>query len=125
MWNASSTLLLPDTVMRHRRTIFYRRNINTRRPERPDGRFPSRSRPLDPRFDTFHAESHDFPRRSRSRLLRCERRALARPLVSELARAAPGNNRAITVRDGYERIIEGRFDMGDAETVHLLELLLL
>ena len=59
------------------------------------------------------------------RMLRGEGRAFSRTLVPQFARAAPRHNRALTVSDRYDRIVESGLDVGHTISIRLLFDLLL
>src|SRR5439155_15170627 len=100
--------------MRNRRHVLDRGDLESRRLQRADGRLTAGPRPLHPHLDALHPGVQRLARRRLGRDLRRERRALARALEADLARAGPREHVAVRVRDRADGVVEAGVDVRDA-----------
>src|SRR5271156_1222790 len=112
-------------VVRHRRHVLNRVDVQSRRSQRAHCRFPSRARSLHAHFHRFHSVLVTrHARRRRSRLLCRVWRALARTLESHRACRRPAHRAAIGIGQRHDRVVERRLDAHHAVRHHALFLLL-
>src|SRR6266581_1201318 len=101
----------PAAVVRNRRDVGDRRDLETRRLQGADGGLAAGSRALDEDLDLLEAVLHRAARRRFGRDLGGKGRALARPLETLAAGAAPGEDVALGVGQRYDGVVEGGLDM--------------
>src|SRR6185436_4000561 len=82
----------PAAVVRDGRHVLDRGDLEPRGLERPDRRLAASARTPDPHLDPLHPLTQRLARARLGRHLRSERRALARALEADLARAGPGDD---------------------------------
>src|SRR5580765_6773378 len=114
----------PAAVVRDGRHVLDRRDLEPRRLQRANRRFPSTARAPHPHLDALHPLPQRLARARLGRHLRGERRALARTLEADLARARPSDDVAVEVGDRDDRVVEARLHVGDAIRAHLAVALL-
>src|SRR5690606_1570369 len=116
----STTLRGPAAVVRLRRHIVDRADLEARGLERTDSRLAAGARSLDEDVDLLHAV---LLRLARGRLggeLRGVGGRLARALEAHGARRGPADDSARGVGDGDDRVVERRLDVGLAHRDVLL-----
>src|SRR6266581_4822538 len=101
----------PAAVVRNRRHIGDGGDLETRRLQGADGGLAAGSRALDEDLDLLEAVLHGAPRRRFGRDLGGKGRALARPLETLAAGAAPGEDVALGVGQRHDGVVEGGLDM--------------
>src|SRR5438105_8550824 len=109
-----ASLGLPATVVGDRRHVVDRADLQSHRLERPDGRLAPRARSLHEHLDLLEAVLHGLARGDFCRRLGGERRALARALETDAARAGPGHDVARLVGEGDDGVVERRLHVRHA-----------
>src|SRR5262249_51738805 len=95
-------------VVRNRGHVADGRDLETRRLQRADGSLAARARALHPHLDTLETERERLLGAALGGHLGGERRALTRALEAGLAGRGPRDHVAVRVRDGHDRVVEGR-----------------
>ena len=102
------------------RYVLDRRNFQSCALQRSDRGFATDARALHPDLDAAQAHRHSFLRRGLGGHLSGERRALLGSLERHFARRRPGNRVPFLVRQGDDRVVETRPDVGDTDRIDLL-----
>src|SRR6266550_98402 len=98
-------------VVRDRRDVGDRRDLETRRLQGSDGGLAAGSRALDEDLDLLEAVFHGATRRRLRGDLGGKRRALARALEALAAGAPPGEHVALGVGQRHDGVVEGGLDV--------------
>src|SRR5215471_8136433 len=101
-------------VVRNRRHVTNRRDLEAHRLERPDGRLPARPGSPHEHLDLLEPQVHGLARGVLRGSLRREGRALARALEAHAARARPRDHVAHLVGEGDDGVVEGRLHVRNA-----------
>src|SRR5215475_7265717 len=98
-------------VVRNRRHVTNRGDLEAHRLERPDGRLPARSGSPHEHLDLLEPQVHGLARGVLRGGLRREGRALARALEAYASRTRPRDHVAHLVGEGDDGVVEGRLHM--------------
>src|SRR6185436_13186011 len=101
----------PAAVVRDRRDVADRLDVDADRLQRANRRLAPCARSLDAHLDAAQAHRLGGVARRDRRLRRRERRPLARPLEADSARARPRHHRALGIGDGDDRVVERGLDV--------------
>src|SRR4051812_15067158 len=112
MFSDSPTLRGTAAVVRNRRHILDRLDLETRRGERLNGRLAATARALHTNVHTLHTSRQGLASALLSRHRGSERRALLGALEASLAARSPRNRVSTRIGDRDGRIVEGRIDVG-------------
>src|SRR5690606_27931494 len=98
-------------VMRNRRAVGDRRDLQATGSQRAHGHLPAGARPGDDDLNLTHAVLHRLARGALGCYLGRIRRALARATEARAASARPGNSIALRVSERHDRVVERRLDI--------------
>src|SRR5919197_2328356 len=115
-------LARPDAVVGLRGDVLDAGDLQTRGLQRADRGLAPRARALDEHLDLLQALFDALARRSVGGDLRGERRRLARALEAGAAGGLPGDDVALAVGEGDDRVVEAGLDVGLADGDVLLRL---
>src|SRR5918994_398851 len=104
-------LLGADAVVRLRGNVLDAENLEPCGLERPNRRLAARAGPLDEHLDLLEAVLHPLPRAGICCDLRRERRRLTGALEPGRAGRLPHDHVPVLVREGHDRVVEGRLDV--------------
>src|ERR1019366_2403957 len=117
------------TVVRNRRRVLNRTNVQAGRRQSPHRRLAPRPRTADPHIHNAHAVVPRLIGGVSGSLLRREGRALTRPAEAQRTRTLPRHRISVRIGDGNDRVIERGLNMhesvGNVLALLLLELLAL
>src|SRR4029077_10758576 len=104
-------LSLPNPVVGLRGDVLDAEDLEPGRLQRADRRLSARARALDEYLDLLQAVLHALPRARVRSHLRRERRRLARALEACRPGRLPGDDVALLVGEGDDRVVEARLDV--------------
>src|SRR3954467_4191869 len=101
-------------VVRLRGDIGNRADLQAGRLQRPDGGLTARARALDEHVDLLHTVLLRLAGGVLGGQLRSERGRLTRTLEADVTRRRPGDDVALRVGDGHDRVVERALDVCSA-----------
>src|SRR5699024_661060 len=107
----ATTLRRTAAVVRLRRHVGDRADLEAGGLEGTDGGFAARTRALDEHVDLLHAVLLRLARSVLGGHLRGERGGLAGALEPDVARGGPRDDGTLRVRDGHDGVVEGGLDV--------------
>src|SRR5271163_1054333 len=107
----ASALGRTAAVMRLGGDIGDRADLQARGLQRPDGCLPARARALHEHVDLAHPVLLGLACGVLGRQLSGERRRFPRALEADVSRRSPGDDVALRVGDGHDRVVEGALDV--------------